>query len=312
MAKTILLLILSVLVGAIPVAAQSPLVFDAPTSPVYLVASYYNAIALGDYARAYDYWQTGMVPDDASRQEFAAGFADLQSVEAYARLPVRVDVAAGTARAEVPVVIQTTLTDGTAQIFAGCFLTVHFNAPMGDPPVVDPNWYLQSATMQAVTTPDFELATESCMFPLSFPTEFGMDDQFSPVALVSSYYDAIAAGDYARAYDYWWSGPPNQTLAEFAAGFAETDDIGVIVGLDFYSEGAAGSIYSQMPVLLTATDAGVLQVFVGCIWTRRSNVPVGDNPEPDPNWYLYRADFRVATDFDAGLAQLWTACQANG
>lgn len=76
---------------------------------------------MGDYARAYDYWLDGHVPKNATLAQFAAGFADVQTVRALAQLPVRGGVAAGTEYVDVPVVVQTTLKSGGEQIFAGCF-----------------------------------------------------------------------------------------------------------------------------------------------------------------------------------------------
>ena len=71
---------------------------------------------------------------------------------------------------------------------------------------------------------------------------------------------------------------------------------------------AAGSTYADAPLLITATDQGQPQLFVGCMVTRKSNVPVGNATEPDPNWYLYSADIQPVGTLDGGLLQLWTVC----
>jgi hypothetical protein len=291
-----------------PAAADSILPFDTRDHPVHLIASYYNAIALGDYTRAYGYWLEGHVPRGATPAQFAAGFADVQTVRVLARLPVRGGAAAGTAHVDVPIVVLTTLKSGGSQIFAGCFRTAHFNVPTGNPPVIDPNWYLDSASLLPASAVDFAQAASACTLTASFPTIQGIDNQFAPVDLISSYYDAIAAGDYTRAYNYWQGGVPNQTLAAFAQGFAGTGNIGVVVGLSMHMEGAAGSVYAETPVLLTATDYGVPQVFAGCMVARRANVPVGNALAPDPNWYLHSADFYAVSTFDAGLQQMWNMC----
>jgi hypothetical protein len=295
-----------------PVAADSVLPFDAQDHPVHLIASYYNAIALGDYARAYGYWLEGHVPNSATLAQFAAGFADVQTVRVLARLPVRGGAAAGTAHVDVPVVLMTTLKSGGSQIFAGCFRTASFNVPVGNPPVIDPNWYLDSASLQAASSVDFAQAASACTLTASFPTDYGMDNRLSPIDLISSYYDAIAAGDYVRAYNYWPNGAPGQTLAAFAQGFAGTSNIGVVVGLSMHAEGAAGSTYAETPVLLTATDNGIPQLFAGCIVARRINAPVGGALTPDPNWHLYSANFRAVSTLGAGLQQVWSMCPFAG
>jgi hypothetical protein len=308
--KKLITLALALIVFASSVlssAAAGDLVapFDQRDHPVYLIASYYNAIALRDYARAYNYWN-GNAPEPY--QAFVQGFAYTQSVRALARLPLTGGVAAGTEHAEVPVVVFATLTNGAPQIFAGCFHVARTNVPVGNPPVVDPNWRIESAQMFVAATADFNLATSACSRAESFPTAGRVDNrQFAP-DLISSYYDAIAARDYVRAYNYWQGGPPRQTYAQFVQGFMGTDNIGVVMALNFHIGAAAGSAYADNPLLITATSYGVPQVFVGCVVTRQSNVPVGNTL--DPNWHLYSANISVAASWEAGAQSVWNACLA--
>ncbi|NDJ86916.1 MAG: hypothetical protein GYB66_13625 [Chloroflexi bacterium] len=309
------LVVITILLLSIPqfvIAQDAPTLYDKQTDPVSLIASYYNAITRQDYTRAYDYWLDGRVPNGESLQEFAAGFSNVNEVRAMARLPVRGGVAAGTTYVDIPVVVVATLDDGEKELYAGCFRTLHFNVGIGNPPVVDPNWYLESASLQAVDDIDFEQATTACLLAESFPAAYGIDTQFSPIDVISSYYDAIAAGDYVRAYNYWLNGAPGQTLTDFAAGFSDTEGIEVLVGLSFQEGVAAGSTYASLPVLVTATDNLIPQVFVGCFTTRKANVPIGTTPSPDPNWYLYSADFHEAASFEAGLQLLWDVCPETG
>jgi hypothetical protein len=287
--------------------AEPPLPFDMQIDPVYLIASYYNAIALGDYARAYDYWHEAP-PDAPTLDDFARGFSDVAAVRALARLPVSEDAGAGSVRAEVPVVVLTTLTDGGSQIFAGCFRALRTNVPVGDATEPNPNWYLETADLAPASAVDFAPAVAACNVAESFPTTQHIEDRLNPVGLIQAYYDAIAAGDYARAYGYWPNGAPGQTLDEFAAGFGGTSDIGAVVALDFHVGAAAGSTYAETPLLLTAAEDGETKWYVGCIVTRKSNVPEGDATEPDPNWNMYSAEFNPVDSVGAGLAGVWTAC----
>jgi hypothetical protein len=292
-----------------PAAADSP-PFEQRDQPVFLIAAYYDAISRQDYARAYDYWN-GNAPDGATLQQFTQGFANVETVRALVRLPIRGSVAAGTAYAEIPVVVLTTLKDGESQIFAGCFRAAHYNVPVGDSQTVDPNWHLHDADLEIADSVDFTQTVDACSTEIeSFPTVYRTENRFSPIDLISSYYDAIAAGDYTRAYGYWPNGAPNQTLAQFSAGFTNTEDIGVIVALSFDVEGAAGSIYASIPLLITAKNNGAQQYFVGCMVTRKSNVPVGDSPIPDPNWSLYSANNRRVYTLTSALQQVWTVCPA--
>jgi hypothetical protein len=291
----------------LPAAAQTTYPFDLRDQPLYSIASYYNALALRDYARAYSYWE-GHAPGGATFEQFVQGFADVQTIHALARLPVAMSGAAGTIHAEVPVVVLATLNDGSSQIFAGCFHVVRHDVPAGNPPTIDPNWHFDSALLEPAASVDFVQAASACSLVESFPTTTGFDNQLSSLDTISSYYDAIAAHDYARAYSYWRNGAPGQTLAQFAQGFAETSDIGVVVALSFQGDAAAGSAYANAPVLITAKDQDQPQLFVGCIVTRKSNVPVGNAVTPDPNWYLYSATTSPVSTLDEGVQQVWDVC----
>jgi hypothetical protein len=291
----------------LPAAAQTIYPFDVRDQPLYLIASYYNALALHDYGRAYSYWE-GNAPGGETYAQFVQGFANVQTVHALARLPVVTGGAAGTMHAEVPVVVLDTLSNGVTQYFAGCFHVVHYDVPFGNPPVLDPNWHFYSAAMQPATSVDFVQAASACSLVESFPTPSGYNNLLSAVDTITSYYDAIAAHDYSRAYYYWPNGAPGQTLVQFAQGFAGTTDIGVVVGLSFQMDAAAGSAYTSVPVLITAKDWNQPQLFVGCFVARKSNVPVGNATTPDPNWYLYSANINAVSTLNAGVQQVWNAC----
>ena len=301
---------LAVLVGGSvpqPAAAQTIYPFDVRDQPLYLIASYYNALTLKDYARAYSYWE-GHAPGGATFAQFAQGFADVQTIHTLARLPLAMEGAAGTIRADVPVVVLATLNNGSSQIFAGCFHVVRHDVPAGNPPTIDPNWHFNSAILEPATSVDFAQAADTCSRVELFPTTTGYHNQLSAIDTISSYYDAIAAHDYARAYAYWPNGAPGATLAQFTQGFAGTSEIGVVVALSFQIEGAAGSTYASSPLLITAKNQNQPQLFVGCIVARKSNVPVGNATTPDPNWYLYSADISPVSTLAEGVQQVWNAC----
>lgn len=303
-----LLIALLITSNVSPARAGGIAPFSRQDDPVYLIASYYNAIALRDYTRAYGYWN-GHAPNGATLQQFAQGFANVQIVQALARLPIIQNAAAGTIHAEVPVVIRASLNNGTWQTYAGCFHVTKSNVPVGNAAQPDPNWYLYSAVLNPAASVDFMQAATSCSTPVSsFPVTYRVDDRSTPINLISSYYDAIAGADYTRAYGYWQSGAPGQTLQQFAQGFAGTGNVGVVVALEFEFQGAAGSTYTSTPLLITATNYGVPQLYAGCIVTRQSNVPVGNATVPDPNWYLYSANFEPVTTLDIGVAKVYFAC----
>lgn|SRR5690606_14268224 len=287
-------------VHAFDPSQQTEIPFEDRTHPVFLIAAYYNAINLGDYARAYEYWN-GNQPGGTTLAQFTQGFANTESVDGWAILPLATEGAAGSVYTEVPVLLRATLNNGDEQLFAGCFVTQRSNVPVGNATEPDPNWNLYDASLEEVDALEVDEAVAACTRVETFPLSSPFNDATQPVDLLISYYDAVSRGDYARAYSYWSGQPRNQTLEDFVDGFVGTDNIGVMVGLDFDVEGAAGSIYTEMPAVLTATNNQVPQYFAGCFIARKSNVPVGDATEPDPNWRFFDSEILVVADLEAGL-----------
>jgi hypothetical protein len=108
------------------------------------------------------------------------------------------------------------------------------------------------------------------------------DDRNDPLATLASYYNAINSKDYRRAYSYWES--PTSSFEKFAAGFADTDKVRLLVDPSTHVEGAAGSAFAEISTIVVATTrAGNERVFAGCYILRRSNVS-------DTGWHIYRAD----------------------
>ena len=108
------------------------------------------------------------------------------------------------------------------------------------------------------------------------------DDRSDPVGTLAAYYSAINARDYPRAFRFWDSQP--SSYEQFARGFADTDQVRLLVEPSTRVEGAAGSVYAQIPAIVVSTMRnGSERVFAGCYVMRRSNVQ-------DRGWQIYRAD----------------------
>jgi hypothetical protein len=119
--------------------------------------------------------------------------------------------------------------------------------------------------------------------------EIQYDDHTGPVRLLASYYNAINIGEYSRAWEYWET-PPDPSFAEFAAGFADTESVMLVVRPPTRSEGAAGSVYFAIPALMNATHRdGSRHSFVGCFVARRPNV---NNAGVEQKWLLFDATVR--------------------
>lgn len=103
------------------------------------------------------------------------------------------------------------------------------------------------------------------------------DDRSDPAALIASYYNAISRQEYARAWSYFGETPPVADFATFAKGYAGTLSVELLTG-PVVSEGAAGSIYSTIPVAIAAATAAGVQVFAGCYTLRQIQPAIQDPP----------------------------------
>jgi putative lipoprotein len=124
-------------------------------------------------------------------------------------------------------------------------------------------------------------------------TERPRDEADGPVSAVNAYYRAINAKDYERAHRYWEA--PSQTLDQFVRGFADTAKVTLLVDPSPRIEGAAGSSYANVSVvLITQRTNGVERIYAGCYEMRKSNVrPEGGSA--GQGWKIYRANVTIAS-----------------
>jgi hypothetical protein len=117
---------------------------------------------------------------------------------------------------------------------------------------------------------------------ISEPQGGPRDDRSDPVATLAAYYSAINARDYRGAFRFWES--PTSSYEQFTRGFADTDQVRLLVDPSTSVEGAAGSVYADIPAIVVSTMRnGSERVFAGCYVMRKSNVQ-------DRGWMIYRAD----------------------
>lgn len=125
-------------------------------------------------------------------------------------------------------------------------------------------------------------------------TNLGISDtSTTPGRVVRRYYEAIRAHDYDAAYVLWGqSGQASgKNRAAFAAGFAQTAQVRAIVSDSVQMEGAAGSQYATVPVVVDAVlRNGTAQHFEGTYTLRRAMVD-GATPE-QRRWHIYSADLK--------------------
>jgi hypothetical protein len=120
-----------------------------------------------------------------------------------------------------------------------------------------------------------------------------IDTSTTPARVVRNYYEAIQARDYDAAYSLWGqSGQASgKTRTAFAAGFAQTAEVHATVSDSVQMEGAAGSQYATVPVVVDGVlRSGAKQHFEGTYTLRRTMVD-GATPE-QRRWHIYSADLK--------------------
>ena len=112
-------------------------------------------------------------------------------------------------------------------------------------------------------------------------------------AVIRTYYAAINAVDYARAYALWSDGgrASGQSPEQFAAGFGETSVVMVDIGVPGAVDAAAGSRYIEIPVSLRAQQSdGSSRRFEGRYVLRRAMVDGASDAQRA--WRIASADLR--------------------
>lgn len=120
-------------------------------------------------------------------------------------------------------------------------------------------------------------------------------------AVLRDYYAAIASHDYGRAYGLWADdgGASGQTLEAFRDGLAETSQIGAAIGAPGRIEGAAGSRYIEVPVMIRAAQGG--QCVGGTYTLRRSEVEGATREQQ--GWRIYGAALSQRPEAECGAVR---------
>jgi len=116
----------------------------------------------------------------------------------------------------------------------------------------------------------------------------------NPQELVRAYYKAIDEKDYEAAYSAWGDGGARsgQTLQQFKDGFAKTERVVMEIVGPVEIQGAAGSSYATVPVVVRADEqGGVRRNFEGRYVVRRANDIPGATPE-QLRWHIDSAEVR--------------------
>ncbi|RUZ77922.1 DUF1176 domain-containing protein [Mesorhizobium sp. M7A.F.Ca.US.006.01.1.1] len=128
-----------------------------------------------------------------------------------------------------------------------------------------------------------------------------VDDRSSADAVVRSLYSAISRHEFARAWGYFGDTKPAKDFDSFVKGYDGTDKVEVETGA-VSDEGAAGSIFYNVPVAIRATDkSGGEKVFAGCYTLRQVNAQIQAEPPFDPI-HIEKGTLKPSTaDFEEAL-----------
>ena len=102
--------------------------------------NYYLAVEAGDTEEAYGMWSDAGEASGLSLDDFSAGFSRTDEVKVFTAAP-KVEGAAGSIYATVPVRIEAQLSDGSQQHFAGTYVLRSANGVEG----ATPGWFIESA-----------------------------------------------------------------------------------------------------------------------------------------------------------------------
>lgn len=91
------------------------------SAPANVVRRYYDHIRAGDYDSAYVLWERGGAASGQTLAKFRAGFARTANVRVTITHGIRVEGAAGSQYATVPVAVDAELRNGTRQHFEGTY-----------------------------------------------------------------------------------------------------------------------------------------------------------------------------------------------
>jgi hypothetical protein len=136
-------------------------------------------------------------------------------------------------------------------------------------------------------------SSDSTASPAVTPVEESIGDATEAVAVVRAYYRAIDERRYRDAYRLWGSegAASGKSMEQFEAGFSNTVAAELEVGAPGPIEGAAGSRYVEVPVMIRARlRDGTRQEFSGTYTLRRSVVD-GATAEQRA-WRMYSAKVR--------------------
>jgi len=121
------------------------------------------------------------------------------------------------------------------------------------------------------------------------PTPAAETSVAAAMQVVRNYYAAVSGHDYRAAYRLWHG---TQSYARFRSGYAATRSARVTFLKPGDAEGAAGSVYVELPVRVDATlRSGKRQRFTGSYTLRRVN-DIDGSTAAQRRWHIESAHLK--------------------
>jgi len=254
----------------------SPDYLDDRSTATGLMLSYFNAINLKQYLRAYSYWEKGSKVGPYG--PFQQGYQDTASVKVTLGA-ITGDAGAGQRYYTVPAALVAQTTGGKTQTFAACY-TLHLGIPANQtvPPFNPLAISTGTAKVAANGTSSKNLLAHACdgvpqgspIVPAPVTNTHDitsanyLDDRSSAVDVLASLFNAVNRKEYARAYSYWEKGSKVGPFDAFQQGYQNTASVQLTTG-HVTSGNGAGQIYYTVPAVLRAkTTGGASQTFTAC------------------------------------------------
>ena len=112
------------------------------------------------------------------------------------------------------------------------------------------------------------------------------------LAVADSYFELLTRGDYAQAWSVWPGADSGVSRDDFVRRFERYSAYDARLGAPGLMEGAAGSIYIEIPVEVTATlKSGGTERLAGSVSLRRVN-DVDGSTLAQRTWHIHSVDLK--------------------
>jgi hypothetical protein len=127
-------------------SSSAPVDSAGPAAALEVIHDYYGAIQSKDFPRAYRYWGSGGEASNQTAEQFAAGFAETESVVVQTGLPGGIDAGAGQRYIEIPAAVRANTARGASQCFRGTYVLRRSEVDGATP--VQRSWRIASAELK--------------------------------------------------------------------------------------------------------------------------------------------------------------------